>query len=73
MVFSDKLTLHLLLHIMYYLSKFPLLKHSFTWLVVEEAADTSLGSVEESCCHGVILSICTEQLEKQIDKIITVT
>lgn len=45
-------------------NNFDLLPHCFTWLVVEETADASLGSVEEGCCHGVILSICTEQLEK---------
>lgn len=48
-----------------YFSKLLLLKHRLTWLVVEETADTSFRGVKESCCHGVIFSICTEQLKEQ--------
>ena len=35
---------------------------------MKETADTSLRSVEEGCCHGVILSICTEQLEEERER-----
>lgn len=38
--------------------------NSSTWLIVEETTNTSLRSVEESSCHGVIFSICTEQLKE---------
>ena len=37
---------------------------------MEETPDTSLRGVEEGCSHGVVLSICTEQLfmERETDK-----